>query len=247
MVSKKEIYSFMLWPLLYVVGMGISNFIVYYHYGIEYGGEGYTSAMLPFLAILALGALICLFFHRKNLALPWSERGSLPLFLIVFVPLVIMALYFVFTRGSFTPAFIAPLMLTLLVGLAEETMFRRILFIRLLRLFQNQGFIKPLVISAVCFSLLHAVNILGGLPAPQVLAQLATTFIAGLFYGLMFDYTRSIYLLVIMHFLWDYILFSGATQQIPAFTIIMGILQAAEIIIMLVLLVRKWKENSPKL
>ena len=77
---------------------------------------------------------------------------------------------------------------------------------------------------------------------PQVLMQLAATFVAGLFYVLMFDYTRNIYLLIIMHSLWDYILFSGATKQIPVYTILMGILQAAEIVIMLVLLARKWRQ-----
>lgn len=60
----------------------------------------------------------------------------------------------------------------------------------------------------------------------------------------MFDYTRNIYLLIIMHFLWDYILFSGATKQIPVYAVLMGILQAAEIVIMLVLLARKWRQDA---
>lgn len=164
------------------------------------------------------------------------------MFLVIFLPLAALTLYYLLTNGSFTYAFMAPLATTLLVGAAEETMFRRILFIRLLGLFQERGFKKALLISAVCFSLLHAVNILGGAPVSQVLMQLAATFVAGLFYVLMFDYTRNIYLLIIMHFLWDYILFSGATKQIPVYAVLMGILQAAEIVIMLVLLVRKWRQ-----
>ena len=187
---------------------------------------------------------LCLFIQRERLTLPWKERGRLPLFLVIFLPLAALTLYYLLTNGNFTYAFIAPLAVTLLVGVAEETMFRRILFIRLLGLFQERGFKKALLISAVCFSLLHAVNILGGSPAPQVPMQLAATFVAGLFYVLMFDYTRNIYLLIIMHFLWDYILFSGATKQIPVYAVLMGILQAAEIVIMLVLLARKWRQDS---
>ncbi len=242
MNNKKEKLAVLLWPLLYTLGMGLSNYIVYHFYHIEYGGDGYINAMLPFLAALAAGAMICLFIQRDRLTLPWKERGRRPLFLIIFLPLVAMTIYYLLTNGSFTYAFIAPLVVTLLVGVAEETMFRRILFIRLLGLFQERVFKKALLISAVCFSLLHAVNILGGSPVPQVLMQLAATFVAGLFYVLMFDYTRNIHFLIIMHFLWDYILFSGATKQIPGYTVLMGILQAAEIVIMLVLLFRKWRK-----
>ncbi|ACV23222.1 CPBP family intramembrane glutamic endopeptidase [Slackia heliotrinireducens] len=241
--QQKGVLAVLLWPLLYISGMGLSNYIVYHGYHIEYGGDGYANAMLPFLAVLAAGALICLFAQRERLALPWKERGRLSLFLIVFLPLAAMALYFLLTNGSFTNAFMAPLAAMLLVGVAEETMFRRILFIRLLGLFQGQSFTKPLLISAACFSLLHAVNIFGGLPAPQVLMQIAATFVAGLFYVLMFDYTRNIHLLIVMHFLWDYILFSGATQQIPVYAILMGLLQVAEVIIMLLLLAGKWGQN----
>lgn len=244
MNRKKEILTIILWPLLYTLGMGLSNYIVYHFYHIEYGGDGYINAMLPFLAALAAGTMICLFIQRERLTLPWKERGRLPLFLVIFLPLAALTLYYLLTNGSFTYAFIAPLAVTLLVGVAEETMFRRILFIRLLGLFQERGVKKALLISAVCFSLLHAVNILGGSPAPQVLMQLAATFVAGLFYVLMFDYTRNIYLLIIMHFLWDYILFSGATKQIPVYAVLMGILQAAEIVIMLVLLARKWRQDA---
>ena len=244
MNNKKEIFKVLLWPLLYTLGMGLSNYIVYHHYHVEYGGDGYVNAMLPFLVVLAAGTLICLFIQRKRLSLPWKDGGRLPLFLIIFLPLVAMTIYYLFTNGSFTYGFIAPLAVTLLVGVAEETMFRRILFIRLLGLFKERGFKKTLLISAVCFSLLHAVNLLAGLPGPQVLMQLAVTFVAGLFYVLMFEYTRNIYLLIIMHFLWDYILFSGATKQIPVYAVLMGILQAAEIVIMLVLLVKKWRQDA---
>lgn len=241
---KKEIDSTLLWPALYILGMGLSNYTAYHFYHIEYGDDGYINAMLPFLAALAAGTLSCLFAQRERLSLPWKERGRLPLFLIVFLPLVAMALYFLLIKGSFTYAFTAPLASALLVGVAEETMFRRILFIRLLGLFQERGFKKALLISALCFSLLHGVNVLGGAPAPQVLMQLVATFVAGLFYVLMFDYTRNIYLLIIMHFLWDYILLGGAIKQIPVYAGLMGFLQIAEIVIMMVLFVRKLRQDA---
>lgn len=179
---------------------------------------------------------------KKKLAVPWKERGRLPLFLIMFLPLSAMTIYYMVKNGSMTYAFAAPAAATLLVGVAEETMFRRILYIRLLRLFRYQSFKKPLLISALLFSLLHAVNYFAGFPAQQVLMQLVTTFVAGLFYILMYDYTKNIYLMILMHFLWDYILLSGATKQIPVFGTAMGVLEVIQIIVLLALLYRKWKQ-----
>ncbi len=244
MNNKKEVFTALLWPLLYILGMGLSNFIIYNHYHIEYGNDEYIRAMLPFLAMLAAGTMVFLYVQKRRLTPPWKERGKLPLLLLILLPLVAMSLYYLLISRSFTFTFMAPLVATLLVGIAEETMFRRILFIRLLQMDQDRNFKKPLLISAGCFSLLHAVNMLGGAPIPQVLMQLAVTFIAGLFYVLLYDYTRNIYLLILMHFLWDYILFSGATKQIPVYTILMSILQGAQIIIILVLLVKKWRHNA---
>ncbi len=41
MNNKKEVFTVLLWPLLYILGMGLSNFIIYNHYHIEYGNNGY--------------------------------------------------------------------------------------------------------------------------------------------------------------------------------------------------------------
>lgn len=242
MQMKNEIRIALLWPLLYILGMGLSNYIVHHRFYMEYGSVGYVSSMLPFLAALAAGTLLCFLIQKKKLAVPWKERGRLPLFLIMFLPLSAMAIYYMVKNGSMTYAFAAPAAATLLVGVAEETMFRRILYIRLLRLFRYQSFKKPLLISALLFSLLHAVNYFAGFPAQQVLMQLVTTFVAGLFYILMYDYTKNIYLMILMHFLWDYILLSGATKQIPVFGTAMWVLEVIQIIVLLVLLYRKWKQ-----
>jgi hypothetical protein len=48
--------------------------------------------------------------------------------------------------------------------------------------------------------------------------------------------------MILMHFLWDYILLSGATKQIPVFGTAMGVLEVIQIIVLLVLLYRKWKQ-----
>lgn len=247
MNTKKEICKVLLWPLLYIAGMGMSNYIVYHHYHVSYDSSEYAKEMLPFLAVLAVGTLICLLAQKGRHSPPWKGRGKLPLFLIMFLPLAAAVLYYLLAKGAFTFAFLSPLAAALLVGIAEETMFRRILYVGLLRSFQGQGTEKPLLISAVLFSLLHAVNFLAGSAVQQVLVQLVATFAAGLFYALMYEYTRNIYLLILLHGLWDYILISGAAERVLAIGALMGVLQVAEIVIMLMLLGRKWKERSAEI
>lgn len=243
MNMKSKVRSTLLWTLLYIAGMGLSNYIVYHRYHVSYDSNEYAKTMLPFLAILAAGTLICFFVRKDSLSLPWKERGRFRLFLIMFLPLATAVLYYLVTNGSFTFVFLAPLAAVLLVGIAEETMFRRILYVGLLWNFQGQSLKKPLLISAALFSLLHAVNYFAGSSVPQVLFQLVATFFAGMFYVLMYEYTKNIYLMILLHGLWDYILISGATEQIPAIGILVGVLQITQIILLL-LLFSKWQNEN---
>ncbi len=72
--------------------------------------------------------------------------------------------------------------------------------------------------------------------------QLVTTFISGLFFAVSYRYTKNIWLLVIFHGLWDYILFSGIGKAYSAVNIMMGVLFVVELIITFVL-VRKYKKE----
>jgi len=219
--------------------MGISNFIVFNYMNAPYGSEAYTVAIIPFIAALAAGTAVLFLVRKKTLAQPWTEKGKLPLFLVFFLPLAGMAMYYIITGGELSTAFLLPSACALLVGIAEETMFRRILYIDLLKSGSGQGFTKPLLISATFFSLLHAVNVFAGATGTRVLMQLATTLAAGLFFALMYDYTHSIFLMIATHCLWDYLLMSGAVEKIPAFSVAMTVLTLAQPFLSLVLFIRK--------
>jgi len=95
---------------------------------------------------------------------------------------------------------------TLLVGFSEELMYRGILLNELLKTY---GKTKAVLISAAGFSLLHSVNIFGGLHFPQMLQQLLLTFIFGLFLALIFLRIKNIIPLIIFHWLWDFSLISA--------------------------------------
>ncbi|NDR53164.1 CPBP family intramembrane glutamic endopeptidase [Actinomyces sp. 565] len=229
--------------LLYILAMGIANLTVRHLFNTSYNDPGYARAMLPFFCLLALGAVGCFLALRKQLPAPTGPR-SYTLFLVIFVPVVGMAAYYLLTNGQLSAAFMTPLAVAFLVGLAEEIMFRRVLYTAYLGEPNGRRVNGALLVSATMFSLLHAVNILAGQPLTGTLSQLVSTFIAGLFYALMYDYTKSIGLLVTAHFLWDYILLSDAPVKIPAISIAMGALTVVEFVITLVLILKRRKQEA---
>ncbi|MDO4899749.1 CPBP family intramembrane glutamic endopeptidase [Actinomyces sp.] len=229
--------------IIYIAGMGVSNLLVYRVFNVSYNDVDFAKTLLPFIALLALGSLCAFMALRKRLPAPEGPRRY-PVFLIIFIPIVVMTLYYWGTHGELTPAFATPLVATALIGFAEEMMFRRVLYVGLLQEPRGTQIRGALLGSAVVFSLLHSVNVLGGLPFPNMLLQLVTTFVAGLFYALMYDYTKSIGLMITSHFLWDYLIFSGAVTKIPVFSGVITVLNVAELVIVIVLLVKKRKQEK---
>lgn len=74
---------------------------------------------------------------------------------------------------------------------------------------KQYGMWAGVLISAVIFSLIHAPNVLGGLPFEHMIGQLWATFVAGLFYALLRVRVRSIVPIIVLHFAYDYFLFAG--------------------------------------
>lgn len=229
--------------IIYIAGMGVSNLLVYRVFGVSYQSADYATTLLPFIALLALGTLCAFMALRQQIPAPEGPRRY-PLFLILFIPIACMSLYHLFTKGSLSAAFLMPLATSLLIGFAEEMMFRRILYVSLLQEPQGTQMRGALLISAVMFSLLHAVNVLAGSPLSSVIAQLGITFIAGLFYALMYEYTKSIVLLIINHSLWDYLLLSGAADGKTLLSYAVFALNVIEVFILIVLLLRKRKQEQ---
>lgn len=70
-------------------------------------------------------------------------------------------------------------------------------------------------VSAVLFSLFHAVNAIGGLPAPAVAYQMIGTLAFGALFGALALWLPSIRPLMALHFLWDYAVFIGGYFHSP--------------------------------
>ncbi|MGT2932596.1 CPBP family intramembrane glutamic endopeptidase [Streptococcus catagoni] len=230
----KKNNTILIWPVLYIISMGIVNYICSRMHNTTYSDPNYIVLVTPFIAVMAALTIICFICQKDKLKLPWNEKGSLALFLIIFIPIVGMTLFSLFVQGAMSKAVLMSIIGTLCVGIAEEFMFRRILFIGVL----NKGNLKRAVlISAIFFSLLHSVNVLSGVPIKNMFMQLIMTFIAGLYYAFMYLYTKNIYLLVAEHWLWDYLTVSVA-KRIPWIGGVMVFLTLAQII-MIVIIARR--------
>jgi uncharacterized protein len=93
---------------------------------------------------------------------------------------------------------------TFLVGVNEEIMYRGMVLHGFLT---TRSVTKAMLTSAIAFSLLHAVNIFGGVPVIGVPFQLALTFLFGCFFAPLMLKLNNIVPLIIFHWLWDFSLF----------------------------------------
>ncbi|MBD8021142.1 CPBP family intramembrane glutamic endopeptidase [Brevibacterium gallinarum] len=230
--------------LLYIAVMGVGLFYVKSSTGVKYSDPGFIQHFFWILVGLA-GAMIiyCLIF-RKDVAIPFNRERRWGMYLIVMVPLVlafIVALFVVPLTKGLLIVFAG----TLLVGIGEELAFRQVLFGALLKRNAAQGktVVSAILISALVFSALHAVNVLGGQTVSQVAIQLVLTFFAGILFAGLFLQTKSIVTLILFHWLWDALTFMSPEKKIPAMVAVMPILLVSQIIIGFVLL---WKHRNTK-
>lgn len=105
----------------------------------------------------------------------------------------------------------------------EASLFEEIIrvldIIVLLKLFSKQKFRITLTIfaSAILFALPHSLYLRAGSPINYVVGEVIFTFIGGLMYACLYLYSGKIYLLMVVHFLVDFIVL--AEPQLTAFNV----------------------------
>lgn len=95
-------------------------------------------------------------------------------------------------------------------------------------------------LSFSAFSLLHAVNVLGGQSVGAVAIQLVLTFFVGILFAVLYIQTKSLPALIAFHWLWDALTFMKVEKQLPAIAILLPALTVMQIIMGLVML-KKYK------
>lgn len=100
-----------------------------------------------------------------------------------------------------------------------EEIIRVLDIIVLLKLFSKQKFRITLTIfaSAILFALPHSLYLRAGSPINFVVGEVIFTFIGGLMYACLYLYSGKIYLLMVVHFLVDFIVL--AEPQLTAFNV----------------------------
>lgn len=195
---------------VYTTIMGIGMFYMKTFLGISYGQP---EMMNLFWFILIILNAINVFWVTRYFS--WQAIGFRPLDrkqLLWFLPLilVLIAMWVVFLSGlartSLSAAqwqlFALVGFTTLLVGFGEEIMYRGMV----LHAFLTTGRVRwAMLVSAIAFSLLHAVNVFGGLPLMAVPIQLLNTFQFGFFFAPLMLKLNNILPLIIFHWLWDFV------------------------------------------
>lgn len=193
---------------LYTAVMGAAMVYMKEFRGITYGAP---EMMTVFWIVLIGLNLLNVFWVTRYFS--WQMIGFRPLHqMLWFLPLIVVliAMWVVFlsglARASLSAAqwqlFALVGFTTLLVGLGEEIMYRGIV----LHAFLTTGRVRwAMLVSAIAFSLLHAVNVFGGVPLLAVPIQLLNTFQFGFFLAPLMLKLNSILPLIIFHWLWDFV------------------------------------------
>lgn len=185
--------------------------------GISYGSPEMFGPFWPILIVLNLVNIffVVRFFGWRNAGFGRLDAGQL----VWFLPFMALLAYKWYVSLSAMSAFPADSpswrafaffgFATLLVGTGEELAFRGILLHAFLGERQGRARVAlAMLISAVGFSLLHAVNVLGGESLPNTLWQLVYTFLWGMMFAPLMLRLKNIIPLMIAHWLWDFVQFT---------------------------------------
>lgn len=204
-----KISKYLQFTILYLVIQGIGLADMYYGFNVVYGTPEMTNALL--LVEIILGILVVYYVRRHA---SWREIGYGDirwLHVLWLVPLVILAatadIAFL-TRidtsslqGSMIFDIVVTAAVTLFVAFTEETMFRGILLQGALR---RYGPFIAMALSAIFFALLHALNVLGGMPLADLPNHLLVNFVFGLLMAPLALLIGNLVPLILFHFLYDF-------------------------------------------
>lgn len=199
---------------IYTAIMGVAMFYMKAFRGITYGAPEMMTVF--WIVLLGLNLLnmfwVIRYFGWQEIGFRSLDRKQLLWFLPSIVLLIAMWVVCLsgFSQTSLNAAqwqlFALAGFTTLLVGIGEETMYRGIMLHGFLT---TQRVRWAMFVSAIGFSLLHAVNVFGGVALLGVPMQLIMTFLFGFFFAPLMLKLNNIVPLIIFHWLWDFVLFAA--------------------------------------
>ncbi|WP_186434629.1 CPBP family intramembrane glutamic endopeptidase [Staphylococcus agnetis] len=162
---------------LYMFVMGLGLIITKQVFNTPYESAHFGKTFLPFMAILAIMTVIYGLRHKSSLVLaPASGHGWL--FILPFITITLLGAFTLVDNANAGLMFVLPMIDAILIGIAEEGAFRGII---LGGLAQRMKPIYAVFLSAVLFAALHLLNVLGGVTLSDVLNQMLSTLLMGIF------------------------------------------------------------------
>ncbi|PCF82879.1 CPBP family intramembrane glutamic endopeptidase [Staphylococcus delphini] len=205
---KKIIIYFSLYFIISALGFDTLK-----RMGIEYNSLEISIYAIPMMIILSIFVYsIALYSYQKG-----NNRPIMHIKLLEYViPLVILSnaliILEILYTGNFTPILISQLFLTFLIGFSEEFFFRKYIIESILNKYKSK--LLALIISSILFGLIHMANIFGGLTIENATSQSISAIVVGTVYGLIYIFTKKIWMLVLLHMNVDFTLFSSVINQV---------------------------------
>jgi uncharacterized protein len=195
------IYS-LLWGVVLTLAVSIASAVATIQ---EFGDMGIRNAQA--CAFLVMAIIVTVYMKRKDsslLSFGFRKLEAKPSRAVLFyIPLLIIAVAQPLMNGInlelTAPEVISIVVMTLLVGYTEESIFRGIIR-------HNLRFKSPLfyiVFSSLFFGILHMANALGGNDLIHTLLQVINALLLGCVLALLIEAGHNIIPLIAFHFLYD--------------------------------------------
>ena len=227
---------------VYMMIMGVGLYICNRFLNTPYNSTEFSRKFLPFMIILAVLVLCYGIKNIKELTLRSESKPNYGFSALLFIPVVGFGLYSIVRGFSPDLAFVILIIDTALIGIAEEGMYRGIL---LGAMAKKMNSLLAILLSSALFCALHLLNVIGGLSVSELIGQLGSTFVMGVFLGAMYLDTRKILFPIIFHSLWDYILLSGSLEEVQIIPIVLIGVYVLEVFISLIIIIKLLR--NPKL
>lgn len=202
-MTKREKFAIAV-TIIYIVIMAIGMLLVK-----SFGFNYFQPEMVKVIIFSEIIMSILVYVAYLKLKLRMLHTSfEFSLWLVPFAIILLCALgLFLFTGdfGRNSSIIILVGITMVLVGFSEELLFRGILLHVLL---EKRTVVYSIIISSILFSLLHSVNILGGLPLAGMIGQLILTFLFGVIFSCLSLLIKNIIPLILYHFIWDFVIFS---------------------------------------
>lgn len=236
---KKALLFVLIITLIMALAMSTMNYI----FGYNYENSEMVKVLIYFEIIMSM---LSIFMYQKLFSTQKLFNMRLSFWFLPYIILIIITLVAFFITGDFTgkiPIVSLILVTTLLVGISEEVVFRGIVLQTFL---QKGGIVTAILVSAILFSLFHAVNIFGGASISEVINQMIGVFLGGIVYACLSINLKSFIPLIIYHCLWDFLILSNeiVSANIEVLIFVIGTLEFIILIPIFIYTVIKFNKGA---